>query len=496
MSKNMTRKGLAFGAAVSLLGSVFASAPAQAVELNEGIAIAPASGPAAATAIYAADGASFAFRATPVNSAMAGSGSVKFKVTDPNAKFLPGANTTGGDAANLADNAAIVSNGDSNYVAVVTASAPADGAYILHSATDVTADGGGADHIILKKDTMVEAYVNGGVTYFKSDADFTEANKPTAVKGAVANLFFVKGSTQTIDADVQADDNTALADVDAAADTFSVQLTNFGLGAGDYVMFADAAAIHLDDNAAGNDLDVAAQDEPLTVTVDANGVATITSGTSGNLTAAQTHIDGAVSLVLFKAAAAVRAADSSFVVDTGVTTAGTTADIELLGTDALKRDVSITAFVDDFSNNKIDAGAEWTSAVKTASFVTRTDVAWTTSLTAPVIGNATLAATMTSSPMINGAENGDASNFKVAFTRQDSSIVALSGDATQSAVTGVWSTSVTTALGGNDITILNTTTGADTAGQNWTGLTAAAAANSSEISIATTGVVTVKTGGK
>ena len=48
MSKNMTKKGLAFGAGFALVGSGLAGIPAQAIELNDYVKLAPTSGPAAA----------------------------------------------------------------------------------------------------------------------------------------------------------------------------------------------------------------------------------------------------------------------------------------------------------------------------------------------------------------------------------------------------------------------------------------------------------------
>jgi hypothetical protein len=333
---------------------------------------------------------------------------------------------------------------------------------------------------------MVQAFVFGTQVLFQSPTDLT--TELSTINGA-NTLRFALGSTQTSDVDTVSVDDDGITVTDAGNIIAGFSVANLGLGAGTYVVFPDAAVLPVDGGA--GEVNALAQNEPALATVDANGVATFKVDT--NVTN-QSAVKGAVSLVVFKAPVAVRGADNSYVISSGVTDAGTNVDFAVTATDAVKRDVTVQAFVDDFDNNAINAGAEWTSKAVTASFVTRSDVTWTTSLTAPVIGDATLAATMTSSPMINGAENDDDSNFKIAFTRQGSDTVALSADATQSAVTGTWSASVTMALGGNDITSLNTTTGADTAGQNWGQLVAATAPNTTEISIAATGVVTVKTG--
>jgi hypothetical protein len=329
MSKNMTRKGLAFGAGVSLIGSLLTASPAMALALDEGIPMKPASGPASALAIYAADGATFAMRATPVNSAMAGAGTVKFKITDPNAKFVPEATeTTGAFKEAVADNAAVKVNNEYDYVSVTHANAAVtDGWYYIHTDTDLNADNGAGagDTVILTKDTLVEAYVFGTQVFFKSSN--AVAATISNVDGAGSIQFF-KGSLKTADADVEVADN-AVVTPDAAADTISFALTNFGLGAGTYLIIADAGALQLDDGAGTNTLDALTQNQIGVATVDALNAVTIE--VDANVVAANTAIVGLESLVLFQVPGSVRAADNSYVIDSGIDAGGTNVDIALAG---------------------------------------------------------------------------------------------------------------------------------------------------------------------
>ena len=468
MSKNMTRKGLAFGAGLALVASGLGAAPANAIELSEGIVLAPSSGPTSAYAIFADDGASFSIDASPVTSVMAGSGTVKFKVSDPNASFSPGANSTTGASEAVADNATganFVVNVASDMVAITHANGSVgDGSYLVWATTDLNVDKGtpgAADLVILPKDTLVEAFVSGTKVWIKSAVDLTAGNKPSHVDGAVT-LNFVSGGTITSDAAVDIANNATLANV--GTDTvFDVALTDFGLGAGDYIMFEDTAALNLDKGTDGAaDKVVGAVNEGLLVSVIADGTATITTDATLD---SETAIDGAASVVLFKVPVAVRAADNSYVVDSGVTAAGTTASLELIANGATTQTATVQAWVDDFNNNSINAGSEYTSVAQAVQFLENDDVTVVTNLVAPSPGDSSLVATITTSPMINGAQDDKTDPIAAIITRQSSVSNALVV-ATQATLTGLWTATINTDISATTVKHwVNATTDLDT--ESW-----------------------------
>ena len=78
--------------------------------------------------------------------------------------------------------------------------------------------------------------------------------------------------------------------------------------------------------------------------------------------------------------------------------------------------VTITAWIDENGNNTIDA-TEYSAPSKVVSFYIPSAVTATTTLTAPVVGDATLVATTTTTPALNGGQL-PANSIQVAFTAQ------------------------------------------------------------------------------
>jgi len=442
MSKNMTRKGLAFGAGLALVASGLGAAPANAIELSEGIVLAPTSGPTSAYAIFADDGASFSVTATPVSTAMASSGTLKFLVTDPEAEFVPGLATTGAVAGLTTDNDTttdFVVNDNSQMVGISTTTA--DGTYLLSSPTGVTADDGtGADVVeLLPADTLVEAFVVGNYVFFKSQNAIVKADT-THIAGAETMVLIPRVIPS--DTTIQVADNAATTGVDSDTDTsFSIALANWSLGAGDFILIPETDLSFQTTGDGGTNVVVKAN-EGITATVTAGGVASIV--VDAIVDAANTFkVDALTEFVAFKVPATVRATDKSYVVDTGVTAAATTAVLEMVQNGATTSSVTVQAFVDDFANDLIDAGSEYTSVAQTLQFMENDDVTVVTNLVAPSPGDSSLVATITTSPMINGLEDDKTDPIAAIITRQSSVSKALVV-ASQATLTGLWTATINT----------------------------------------------------
>jgi hypothetical protein len=88
MSKNTTRKGLAFGAGLALVASGVAGVPAHAAGLTGYIGLAPTSGPESAYAVPIGTDADFSVTAQAASNIATG-GVMKFLVTDPSGTVEP-----------------------------------------------------------------------------------------------------------------------------------------------------------------------------------------------------------------------------------------------------------------------------------------------------------------------------------------------------------------------------------------------------------------------
>jgi hypothetical protein len=441
MSKNVTQKGLAFGAGLSLIASGFAGLPASALELDEGIPMKPTSGPEAAYAIYAKDGATFSLTASPVSTAMAGDGTVKFKVGDAAAKFLPTASSSAGYSVTIAADTALVTESTVTDQVVLTISGVPDGTYLVHTSADVgidnDGDDGADDYDALKADTLVMGEVVGNKLIINSADDVIAEAGAGAEVNTEATLTLVGGAPSKV-TQTNFTITNATVTVDGANAEIDIDTT---LAAGTYAVYPQTTVVVNDDGV--DDENLLAADSVQFITLNSNGQGSLKGAGSD---AADDTLKSDVVLTFVTAIAGARAADNSFVVDSRVGATSTNAVVELEAIDAVDRSVTVQAFVDDFANDAINAASEYTSAVQTVRFASRDNVSWTTSLTAPAVGDQSLAATMTSSPVINGAENDDDSNFQIAFTRQDSSSRIIS-QATQIAATGTWRASVTMETG-------------------------------------------------
>jgi len=365
MSKYMTRKGLAFGAGLALIGSGLVASPAQAAGVTGFIPVAPTSGPEAALAITSGTGQTFSLTAEPTGSVV--NANIKWLITDSDGAVVPTATSDGATAVTVADNDSATAN----------------------ATTDV-------------------------VTF-----PWTKAN------GTYYGYF--------------------------------------------------TSNLHLDNGAGAGDVDVITSLYTFkTITVSSN-VASVKADidiTSAQVTALGTaEVDGASAFVQVSD---LRAADNSYVLDSGLNTPGDAPVLELRANDANDRTITVQAWVDLFNDDEIGA-SEYVSDPVEISFVDAADFSWTTVLDAPKVGDDELSATATVSPLLNLAEDGNSNMVRIAFTRQDSTSLVISGSASQDALTGEFTASVATVTGGTSLSTLNATTGAVTGSTAWASLTTAPA---------------------
>ena len=439
MSKNMTRKGLAFGAGFALVASGLAAAPAQADGITGFIPLAPTTKPTTALAAEARDGETFRLQASPASTVM-GSGNVKFLVEDPNAVILPHTGTTGADSDALADSTTDFNDADATLDSVaLDVDNVANGKYLIMSDTDVILDDGddaATETIVLPKDTLVQGVVDSDFLTFKSVNDITE----TALDGlkGTPTIKFFKGGDAVTDTDSLAVGDLA-GKTAGAPGTGVVQLTTSGVADGTYLFYTEDALILGDADDGLVAVTVLNAHEVVEITVDSN-VGTF-SNPRGTVLAANDELAGAENAVFIDpdSLGSARAADNSYVIDSGQSTAGDQPVIELIATeDDVSRSASVTAFVDLFADDSI-AASEYASEPVTVQFVDEDDLTVTTDLVAPNEGDQTLTAKVTTSPMLNEGQLGNTDWVRAIFTREDSAVTAISLAMTQNDTTGVWS---------------------------------------------------------
>lgn len=436
MSKNMTRKGLAFGAGLSLVVSGFAALPAQANGLTGFISLLPTTGPETALAITAGVGQDFSLTASPA-STVGSSGNLKFLVTDPEAKFEPyiGGLSDDGVVIEYPDSSASLLESDpaetvavasDGKVTVTTAHSFVAGDRVEFS-LDVVTDSG---MTVLEDDTIYVVDSVTGTTSFTLAAGSAKAYSAALGTGnvditsnvatlTVSNVFGV-GDTFSINADIVTGANTILP-VSGSPYTVAANTTSS-------VVKVSRSASNV-----------------------AQGAAT-TGVTLTRVTVATAGIDvsGAGTTVDIRKVRSATNSSGQYVVDSGVSN-GSAIALDLRQVDAVSRSVTVQAWVDTFSDNKIGA-TEYVSAPVTISFVAMADITATTSLTPPAAGDATLSARVTTSPLINLLQDENSDLVEIVFTRQGSVTKGLTTAASQDATTGVISGSITMAIAADNIT--------------------------------------------
>ena len=242
-----------------------------------------------------------------------------------------------------------------------------------------------------------------------------------------------------------------------------------GLVAGDVVSFASdvKADLDADSTVQADEVLIAANahvevtdvtGKQITLSVPDMTAAVVAEGDFG--TPAGTF-DGAVNLAtdadyIMRVSREKRASDNSYIIDTGVTTnSAQTAAIILTNEDGASatRSADVFGWVDlsTLLNDKVDS-IESTSSTEKVQFVKVDEITASVALTTPVVGDQTLAATVTTTPVLNGAQidnntsaigqSAAADFIRVAFTRQDSNVVMASDSATQDTDDGTWDATV------------------------------------------------------
>jgi hypothetical protein len=498
MTKNMTRKGLALGAASAMLISGFTALPASSAGLADTsfVSLAPTTG--TEYGMNAADGTTFSMTANEASTVS--TGNLKFLVTDSSGVINPGALTTGGDSDAIATTDWLSSVAAINAVTLTTVGV-ADGEYRIWVDADLTINAT-TDQVVLAKDTMVQASVHTNVLTFVAPDGFTSADG-TAFLGDV-NMYFSKGqAVSDTDSIVNGTgDITGTANAGAAG-VGNVVIVTAGVADGDYLVYSGSDFVISD--ATANPIIVMAANTPQQVTV-ANNAATLISKTT--VVGGEDQADNAEDLhfVLVSSLSTVirHATNDTYVVDSGVSDPATTESLVLVNDGLLSRSVTVQAWMDANTNNLLDS-TEYASPVRTVTWTKDTELAVVTSA-APIVGDAAVTATITTTPVLNGnqvlAQDPNYINAKV--TRSLDTAIGFNGITDSSNGTAntssIWNdTAKTFTVGVN----MNATTANEASlalgvavADIWTGIVSPSPVteNSTGISISTTGLVTVTVG--
>jgi hypothetical protein len=369
MSKNLTRKGLAFGAGLSLIASGFAGLPAQATGIGgDFVTLAPTFGDQ--YAVHVTD--TFTLNADFATGVSATGQDLKFLVSDPNSALRvdvsPGQAVTSG--ATIAATTASASGGFVTVTVKANATDASGQAFtggLLPTAGDIVTIKG-----------LAPAALNG---------TFTVESATAASSGSSSAVFTYKVASAA---------NISVTDSDPSG------IIGYDLSA--------TAALRTDATVLGATSIVAAADGEVSAR-SSNGSFVVNSLNASN--------------------------SNSTLLRVAVSAAVTTSQTP-----------TITAWVDSNDNGVIDT-TEYVSDLTTVQFMKVSDITAQATLVPPKLGDDAVKAQITTVPVLNGAQLAATTPVRAAFTRAGSDSVALSGSATQAAVTGVWTASVTTDVGTN-----------------------------------------------
>ena len=431
MSKNMTRKGLAFGAVFALAATGIGSIPANAAGLDDKsfVSLAPNTG----TEYSVLNTEYFDLKANAA-STIATSGNLKFLVEDTAAtmKFDVDVNGTGSaDAAT--DTLQISAVGISSAAAALTASV-ADTAVLTRTGHGLAV----GDTIVISGVTSTDAATFND-TFEVASGSFTVDTFTTIP--AIDN-----DTALTFDATAAVIKRVSSRNSGGTVHTFYE--TAHGLVDGDFVTLAGFSGASLD-----NTYEVTVVDAnsfsivttALTAEVDANDTNTITRVNSTILDTKakiESFSDTLGYVSLIGSTPSVQTSqwdvpsngrksstDGTFVVDSGVASAANDKVLRLVNINDTTASVNVTAWVDANSNGLIDS-TEYTSETRTVQFVKASDLVTAVSLT-PVAGDANLTAVITTTPTLNGEQMlaQDPDFLNAAFERQGATNTLYSIDA-------------------------------------------------------------------
>ena len=181
---------------------------------------------------------------------------------------------------------------------------------------------------------------------------------------------------------------------------------------------------------------IASDDTAFTVTVAGNDV-TFTSDV--NLSVNTQNAVDVAGLNVRVIREARHTTNDTYVVDSGVSSAGTNETLVLQSDSLLTRSVTVQAWMDANANDLIDS-TEYASPVRTVQWIKASEVVASTSLTYPTPGDTSLTATVTLTPNLNEQQSMSAGDVKIGFTRPGST-ATVTANATQDDTTRVWSAS-------------------------------------------------------
>ena len=431
MTKNMTRKSLALGAAAALVVTGFSAMPANAAGLADTsfVSLAPTTG--TEYGVIAADGNTFSM--TSNEASTVSTGNLKFLVTDPSGVVLPGATTTGGDSDAIATSDWVSSVAAINAVTFTT-SGVTNGQYRMWVDADLTLNGAGG--VVLAKDTMVQVSVNDNLALFISPTGFTTTN--ASAFAATANVYFSVGQSVQ-DEDAIAGDSSEITGTAAAgaAGVGTATLVTSGVANGTYVVYSQSVFIINDGGA--SPINFMAAGVPQVATVTNNAVTLVTAvetiGGEDTVVAIETLIfidQASLSTVIRNTTA------NTYVVDSGVSNPATSEVLELVVDGTTSRSVTVQAFMDVNTNGALDS-TEYASPARTVTWTKPSELVTGVSMT-PISGDLELNAVVSTTPVLNGEQQNaqDATWLNVAFTRQNSVAVEYSQDEETGTSTSIW----------------------------------------------------------
>jgi hypothetical protein len=331
MSKNLTRKGLAFGALVALGSTAIAGSPANALVNDAQVSLTPTAG----TSYTIVQDNTFDVKSDQSLSAVAGSGNLKFKVTDADSKILFDYD---GDTA---------TNSDTLQSAVAI--------------TDIAwTDGTGTTLDTVTLTTTETGIAVGDVITVSSVAGTTDGSAAIA-----AGVLSAINTSQVVSAT-----GSGVVSFKVPAATFAASVA------------ASAATA-----SAGTFTELTKTDALDTRAVITNAAATI--GVAG----------------LTGLTAPTRAADGSFVVDTGASDASKSDVLRLVSTAAAgtSATATVTAWIDENADGVIDS-TEDSSSTRTIVFTPWANAGAALTFTQPVAGLATYGATVAFGADINAKQ--------------------------------------------------------------------------------------------
>ena len=438
MSKNMTRKSLAVGAASALIISGFAGVPANAAGLDQGyVSLAPNSG----TAYAVLTDGTFDLKANYASSLTTSGRQLKFLVTDPDAQLRMDVDVNGATAdavygADVAISAATTPSGDATVT--VTAAGhrftTGDVVSFLGSTAFVGSDGAATNFktttagfavtvVDVNSFTFESPATNEtGVTVTGAKAGFLATSASAATVASNVVTITVANGTHFLPGDIVTLGGTTFND-SAAADKKATDVTLTAVSGNTLTGALTAANGAMSLSAAI----VTMKTEITTTTLLSR--ATIVDKDLGHFRIlGATDADVAVS---------ARAVDNSFVVETIDNDITNDMVLRLVNTDGTETySATVTAWVDNNDNNLIDS-TEQASPTRTVTFYDESDLTVVTAVDGPVLGALGATGSISISPELNGQQVGNnAAQVTSTWTLQTSTV--NTNTATYNTVTKVW----------------------------------------------------------